>query len=137
VASEDERRSAVMRSVKSVDTAPERVVRSLIFRRGFRFRLHRRDLPGCPDLVFSSRRKVVFVHGCFWHGHDCRRGARVPLTNRAYWIQKIAANVKRHERHDRELRELGWQSMVVWECELRDVTTLETRLVQFLAGSGE
>ena len=132
VVSETERRSAIMRCVKSTDTSPERVVRSTAHRLGFRFRLRRRDLPGKPDLVFASRRKVIFVHGCFWHGHDCKRGARVPNTHREYWQGKIAANVRRDADHVAQLEMLGWRCLVVWECELRDLPLLAERLTAFL-----
>jgi len=131
-ASDVEQRSAVMRRVKSADTRPELTVRSMLHGLGFRYRLHGRNLPGRPDLVFSSRRKVVFVHGCFWHGHDCKRGARVPHTHRQYWEQKITANVRRDADHIAQLEQSGWQSFVVWECELRDLPTLQQRLKSFL-----
>ena len=121
-----------MRRVKSLDTTPERTVRSMLHKLGFRYRLHRRDLPGKPDLVFPSRRKVVFVHGCFWHGHTCKRGARVPHTHREYWERKIAANSKRDAENLTQLEMAGWQPMVVWECELRDLPALQAKLTGFL-----
>lgn len=116
----DPHRSRIMRAVKSANTQPEMIVRSLVHRMGFRFRLHRKDLPGTPDLTFPRLRKVIFVHGCFWHGHNCPRGARVPVHNRDYWIAKIARNVERDRKVRRSLRRLGWQSLVVWECKLAD-----------------
>jgi len=115
-----ELRSRIMRAVKSGDTAPEMLVRSLAHRMGYRFRLHRKDLPGKPDLVFPRLRKAIFVHGCFWHGHDCARGARVPKANRDYWIRKIARNRERDMKHLEELSEAGWKSLVIWECELSE-----------------
>ena len=124
-------RSAVMRAVKGKNTSPELVVRRLAHSLGLRFRLHRRDLPGRPDLAFPWRRKVLFVHGCFWHGHDCARGARVPKTNREYWLGKIARNRERDRRSAAALDESGWRSLVVWECELKDNDALRRRLVEF------
>jgi DNA mismatch endonuclease (patch repair protein) len=128
-----EARSAIMRAVKSRDTKPEMVVRSLAHRLGFRFRLHRRSLPGCPDLVFVARRKAIFVNGCFWHGHDCKRGARPPKANAPYWRAKIAANQSRDARVRAELAAAGWEAMTVWECETRDAEALGARLAAFLA----
>jgi len=112
-------RSAVMRAVKSSDTGPERLLRRRLWAAGFRYRLHRRDLPGKPDLTFPGRRLAVFVHGCFWHGHVCPRGARRPKTNAAYWRAKIARNQARDADVAVALQALGWRSVVVWECELR------------------
>ncbi|HXG19058.1 MAG TPA: very short patch repair endonuclease [Methylomirabilota bacterium] len=126
-------RSWIMRQVHSQHTKPELLVRSLVHRLGYRFRLYKRDLPGAPDLVFSSRAKVIFVHGCFWHGHPCRRGARMPKANADYWRQKIARNKQRDQRHRRQLRRLGWDVLVLWECQLRDQKKLAARLVRFLA----
>src|SRR5690606_3067519 len=111
-------RSQIMRAVKSRDTKPELVVRRLLHGMGYRYRLHRPDLPGKPDIVFTSRRKVIFIHGCFWHGHDCPRGARVPATNTAYWIAKIGRNVTRDQKSLAELADAGWAALVLWECEL-------------------
>lgn len=112
-------RSAVMRAVKSRDTKPEMVVRRAAHALGYRFRLHRKDLPGSPDLAFPRFKKAIFVHGCFWHGHDCARGARKPKTNAAYWEQKIARNKARDARVRGELAALGWESLTIWECELK------------------
>lgn len=128
----DAERSRIMRAVKSRDTGPEKAVRSLAHRMGYRFRLHRADLPGKPDLAFPGRRAVVFVHGCFWHGHDCKRGARTPKTNTEYWTAKIARNAA----HDRDqlssLKRLGWRALVVWECQLRNEPAVRSRLRHFL-----
>ena len=128
----DEVRSRTMRAVKSKDTKPEIAIRRLVHAMGFRFRLHRKDLPGSPDLVFVSRRKVIFVHGCFWHGHDCARGARIPKTNVNYWKAKIARNRERDAETASKLKLNGWQACVVWECELRDPEKLRIRLLSFL-----
>ncbi|UED33752.1 DNA mismatch endonuclease Vsr [Rhizobium ruizarguesonis] len=128
-------RSAVMRSVKSKDTAPEMLVRRLVHGLGYRYRLHRKDLPGNPDLVFPSRQKVIQVNGCFWHGHDCLRGARQPKANAEYWLAKVARNVERDGRNEAALREGGWDVLVIWECQtkLRDREDLAGRLRAFLS----
>lgn len=109
-----------MQAVKSKDTTAELHVRTILHRRGYRYRLNRRDLPGSPDLVFPRRRKVIFVHGCFWHGHACRRGSRVPKTNTEYWSAKVARNKARDRAVVEQLRLMRWMTFVVWECELRD-----------------
>jgi DNA mismatch endonuclease (patch repair protein) len=112
-------RSAVMAAVKGKDTTPELRVRRLAHALGYRFRLHRKDLPGAPDLVFPGRSKAIFVHGCFWHGHDCPRGARAPKANAAYWSAKIARNRARDAAALDALSALGWEALVLWECELK------------------
>jgi len=128
----DAERSRIMRAVKSRNTGPEKVVRSLAHRMGYRFRLHCANLPGKPDLTFPDRCAVVFVHGCFWHGHNCKRGARTPKTNTEYWTAKIARNVVRHHEHMSALKREGWRALVVWECQLRDEPALRSRLRRFL-----
>lgn len=125
-------RSAVMARVKSKHTAPEMLVRRTAHALGFRFRLHRKDLPGNPDLVFAGKRKAIFVNGCFWHGHGCPRGARKPVNNAAYWSAKIARNVERDQRNKCALRSSGWRSLILWECELKDSAKLKRRLKSFL-----
>ncbi len=127
-----EQRSRTMRAVKSKDTGPEMMVRRLAHGMGYRYRLHRKDLPGNPDLVFGSRRKVIFVNGCFWHGHTCKRGDRTPKNNPAYWIKKISRNKERDQEHLQALQGKGWQALVVWECEAKDGAFLERRLRRFL-----
>ena len=122
-----EERGRRMSRVRSKGTLPELVVRRLAHALGFRFRLHGR-LPGHPDLVFTSRKKVVFVHGCFWHRHPRCKKASTPSTNVAYWIPKFRANVLRDKRKTRELLELGWSVIVVWECETKEIGTLRKRL---------
>lgn len=117
-----------MSRVKGKDTTPEIKVRSIAHRLGYRFRIHRRDLPGAPDMVFPGRRTVVFVHGCFWHGHHCKRGARLPHTNVAYWKAKIDKNVGRDKAERRKLTRMGWKVRVVWECETKDEASLPARL---------
>lgn len=125
-------RSRIMRAVKGRDTKPEKLVRSCAHRMGYRFRLRRSDLPGKPDLVFPSRRAVVFVHGCFWHGHQCKRGARTPKTNVGYWTEKIARNKARDRENISRLKRSGWRALVIWECQLREDDKLRSRLGRFL-----
>jgi DNA mismatch endonuclease (patch repair protein) len=127
-----ESRSRIMRAIKSCDTAPELTVRRLVHRMGYRFRLHRKDLPGKPDLVFQGRRKAIFVHGCFWHGHDCPRGARVPKQNRRYWLGKIAGNRTRDHKNIEQLTEAGWTPLIVWECDLWNEKELKAQVRKFL-----
>jgi DNA mismatch endonuclease (patch repair protein) len=123
-------RSRTMRAVKGKDTKPEWMVRRLLHAAGYRYRLHANELPGKPDLVFPSRCKVIFVHGCFWHGHDCARGARKPKTNAAYWKGKIARNRERDDAHLAALKRDGWKVRTIWECEIDD--DLLSRLKKFL-----
>ena len=125
-------RRRTMRAVKSENTGPELAVRRLAHRMGYRFRLHRKDLPGKPDLVFPRLRKAIFVHGCFWHGHDCLRGARVPLQNRVYWTTKIGKNKARDESVQAALTAAGWKVGVLWECEIRDQELLARQIRKFL-----
>jgi DNA mismatch endonuclease (patch repair protein) len=127
-----QKRSAVMRQVKGKDTAPELAVRRLIWSLGGRYRLHRKDLPGKPDIVLPGRRLAVFVHGCFWHGHDCARGARVPKQNHDYWQAKIGRNRARDVRTREALTDLGWRVETIWECDLKDGAVLEARLADLL-----
>ena len=125
-------RSRIMAQVKSKDTKPEMEVRRLLHGLGYRYRLHRKDLPGKPDLIFPSRRKVVFVHGCFWHGHaDCDQ-ARLPSSNRDYWQAKLEGNRERDRRNLALLQKDGWATMVVWECELVDLDAVALNLIGFL-----
>lgn len=128
-----ETRSAVMRAVKSRDTAPEMKVRRAAHALGLRFRLHRSDLPGSPDLVFPAKQTALFVHGCFWHGHDCARGARMPQNNRDYWQAKISRNKARDKASLAALKKLGWTPRIIWECQTRDEAAL-SRLVQRQVG---
>jgi DNA mismatch endonuclease, patch repair protein len=125
-------RSDIMRAVRSRDTSPEMIVRRLAHSLGYRYRLHRRDLPGSPDLVFPSRRKLIFVQGCFWHGHACARGARAPKTNAAYWSAKISRNETRDAEQQALLARDGWRLLIVWECQTRDLCALKHTLRSFL-----
>jgi len=123
-----------MRRIKSKDTKPELIVRQLAHRLGYRYRLHRKDLPGKPDLVFGPKRKAIFVHGCFWHGHDdpaCLDG-RAPRSNQTYWMPKLARNKERDGKSIAALEAAGWQVLVIWECETCDAGLLRARLEDFL-----
>lgn len=127
-------RSRIMRLVRSQDTKPEMAVRKLTHALGYRFRLHRKDLPGKPDLVFTSRRKIIFVHGCFWHQHRCKRGNRIPSSRREYWLPKLQRNAARDKTVLRQLRKLGWRVLVVWECQTKPnkLDRLADRIARFL-----
>lgn len=125
-------RRRTMQAVKSKDTSVEMQVRKMLHAAGYRYRLHGRDLPGCPDLVFGGRKKALFIHGCFWHGHPCARGKRVPKTNTAYWTAKISRNCTRDNAAKEELKQLGWKVCVVWECELKDENRVCRRVARFL-----
>jgi DNA mismatch endonuclease, patch repair protein len=120
-----------MSRVKSRDTTPERAVRSMLHAMGYRFRLCRKDLPGKPDIVFGPRKKVVFIHGCFWHGHRCRKG-RLPKSNDAFWRNKIETNRARDKSSARKLRALGWEVLTIWQCQLRNPLAVRKRIVDFL-----
>lgn len=127
-----ERRSEIMSRVRSKDTGPERVVRRLIHAMGYRYRLHRRDLPGTPDVVFPSRGKAIFINGCFWHGHKCALGRRVPKSRRDFWIPKLEGNRQRDARKNGALRRRGWGVLTVWECQLTALDRLQNKIRRFL-----
>lgn len=121
-----------MRRIRKTDTAPEMTVRRLCHRLGYRYRLHRGDLPGTPDLVFPRLHKVIFVHGCFWHQHDCRLGRKQPSANPSYWLPKLARNVERDRQSRERLEQLGWDVLVIWECETRQPAHLPAVIAHFL-----
>jgi DNA mismatch endonuclease, patch repair protein len=129
-----EKRSQIMRAVKGKDTTPELLVRRLVFALGYRYRLHGAHLPGKPDLYFTAKKKAIFVHGCFWHGHPCKRGDRMPAANREYWLQKISRNKARDKNNLVLLREQGWDALVLWECELKEIERLKQEIVDFIVG---
>lgn len=125
-------RSHHMSLIRSCDTVPEMIVRRIVHGMGYRHRLHGRELPGKPDLVFRSRAKVIFVHGCFWHQHRRCADGRMPKSNRVYWVPKLERNAIRDTRVRRRLRRLRWKVLVVWECETADHDRLATRIQRFL-----
>jgi DNA mismatch endonuclease, patch repair protein len=126
-------RSRLMSRIGPKNSKPEMAVRRLAHRLGYRFRLHRRELPGKPDLVFPSRRSIIFVHGCFWHRHrECRNGAYMPKTRTEFWRIKLEGNAERDMRNLQSLAEMGWRCLVIWECETRDAGALTDRLRSFL-----
>lgn len=127
-------RSERMSRVRSRDTKPEMIVRRLVYNIGYRYRLHDKALPGNPDLAFKARRKVIFVHGCFWHQHGCRH-YRMPRTRRDFWEPKLERNKARDVQVRGEIRALGWQSMVIWECQTKNQTRLQDRITAFLETS--
>lgn len=128
-------RSENMRAIRSKDTEPEMAVRGLVHRLGYRFRLHRPDLPGKPDLAFPARRKVIFVHGCFWHSHDCKSGL-IPGSNQDFWLPKLRQNKARDSKNVEALAEQGWKALVIWQCELRDSGSLSVKVKRFLGRRG-
>lgn len=125
-------RSERMSRIKDRNTKPELIVRSLIHRMGYRYRLHGKELPGRPDLVFTKKRKVIFVHGCFWHRHEGCRLARLPKSRLDFWRPKLEANAERDKEVERRLTELGWKVLTIWECEVRDEVVLTLRVRAFL-----
>ena len=129
-----QQRSRNMSRVKNKNTRPELVVRKALHRLGYRFRLHRKDIPGSPDIVLPRYRKAIFVHGCFWHGHDCPRGKR-PASNQAFWDQKLDRNMKRDTEVVEKLNRLGWDVLVIWDCETKELDAMEEILLEFMQES--
>ncbi len=127
-----EQRRRVMQAVKGKDTGPELTVRRIVHRLGYRYRLHRKGLPGRPDLVFGPSKKVIFVHGCFWHAHNCGHG-RMPESRQEYWIPKLIGNKERDQANVAKLKATGWKVLTVWECEIKNTAELVDRLTQFLS----
>lgn len=126
------KRSQIMSRVSGKNTKPEIAVRSLLHNLGFRFRLHRKDLPGKPDITLPKYKKVIFVHGCFWHGHaDCSRSKR-PSTNEEFWREKLDKNIERDKTTVNALKELGWDVLTLWTCEVNETNKLKTKLLSFL-----
>jgi DNA mismatch endonuclease (patch repair protein) len=125
-------RSERMRRIRSKNTSPERKIRQLLYAVGLRYRLHLRSLPGIPDIVFQKRRKVIFIHGCFWHLHSNCTQYRLPKTNRQFWMPKLRGNRKRDKQNLRKLRELGWNVMVIWECEMKNSKQVTSKALAFL-----
>ncbi len=126
------KRSWIMSRVKGKDTKPEILVRSFLFKMGFRFRLHRNDLPGTPDIILPRHRKIIFVHGCFWHGHkNCTRSKR-PAANKNFWKEKLNSNIERDQKNYKDLKNLGWEVLVIWECETKNSEKLLEKLERFM-----
>jgi DNA mismatch endonuclease (patch repair protein) len=121
-----------MQAIRSKNTRPELLVRRLLHANGYRYRLHSKKLPGCPDLVFPGRKKVLFIHGCWWHGHDCQRGSRLPKTNVGYWAKKVIRNRNRDADSRKQLEAEGWEVLAIWECQLNDESSVLMQLVRFL-----
>jgi DNA mismatch endonuclease, patch repair protein len=129
-----QQRSVNMGAIKSKDTAPERKIRQIVYHLGYRYRLHDIHLPGKPDIVFKSRHKVIFVHGCFWHQHNKNfcLDSHIPHSNGNYWKDKLYNNVKRGKKHIRELRIIGWDVLVIWECEIRNLSKTTQKIQRYL-----
>lgn len=130
-----ESRSALMARIRGKNTAPEMIVRRLLHALGYRYRLHRRNLPGTPDIVFPSRRKAIFVNGCFWHSHCCKLG-QPPKSHIDFWGPKLERNRLRDLENDKDLRRIGWRSFVVWQCQTRTPESLVPKLLSFLGPAG-
>lgn len=124
--------TARMRRIRKTETKPEMAVRRIVHELGYRYRLYGAGLPGTPDLVFTARRKVIFVHGCFWHQHDCKLGRKKPVENKSYWHPKLARNVARDSETLKRLSDMGWQTLVIWECQTRGDPELRDRITCFL-----
>lgn len=127
-----EQRRRIMQSVKQKNTKPELVVRQVLHRLGYRFRLHRKDLPGCPDIVLPRHRKAIFVHGCFWHWHGCPKG-QLPKSRLDYWLPKLQGNVNRDRTKIEQIESLGWNVLRVWQCEIGNLDELAVRLEAFVS----
>lgn len=127
-----EQRSRNMAAIKSRNTKPELIVRKIAHSLGYRFRLHRKDISGKPDLVFPRLKKVIFVHGCYWHMHNCKYGSVIPKTNAAFWKNKRESNVARDLRNMQSVEKFGWEPLVVWECQTRQIIQLSKTLSSFL-----
>lgn len=125
-------RSRNMSKIKSRDTSPEKQVRSLLHKLGFRFRLQQKTLPGKPDIVLKKYKSVIFVNGCFWHGHEGCKRAKRPQTHTEFWNKKIDSNIRRDEENIRELTSLGWHVLTIWECELKNLDLISEKLINFL-----
>ncbi|MGO8714404.1 MAG: very short patch repair endonuclease [Smithella sp.] len=128
-----QKRSEVMSHIRSRDTKPELIIRSMLHKMGFRFRLHRRDLPGCPDIVLPKYKAIIFVHGCFWHLHDGCRDGTIPKTYQDKWKYKLERNVQRDKIHIERLQELGWNVLVIWECEIeKELDSIKNSILKLL-----
>ena len=126
-----EKRSAIMKRIRSKDTNPEMTVRKLIYSLGYRYRLHEKSLPGKPDIVFLGRKKAIFVHGCFWHCHSCKKG-KPPSSNLEYWLPKLKSNQERDIRNQELIADLGWKILVIWQCQISNTILLKESILDFL-----
>ncbi|NMM29227.1 MAG: DNA mismatch endonuclease Vsr [Glaciimonas sp.] len=126
-----EKRSEIMKRIGGKNTAPELIVRKLVYSLGYRYRLHSKDMPGKPDLVFFGRKKVIFVHGCFWHYHNCKKG-KLPKSRLDYWLPKLEENRNRDIRTQERILSLGWRFLIIWQCEIRDTAELRKRIIEYL-----
>lgn len=131
-----EKRSEVMKKIKGKDTKPEKTLRSALFSKGYRFRIHRKDLPGNPDIVLSKYKTAIFVHGCFWHYHEGCREGRIPSTNTEFWNNKLSKNIERDKWNIKSLEESGWKVIVIWECEIeKNITESISKLIKIFDDS--
>ena len=128
-------RSFNMSRIRSKNTCPEMIVRSCVYRMGYRYRLHDKKLPGKPDLVLSRHRKVIFVHGCYWHRHSCKKGRSIPETRKKFWQTKLEGNKERDKRNRRKLNNLGWKVLIIWECQIKNQEKVIDKIANFLKGS--
>lgn len=131
-----EKRSEIMKRIRGKDTAPELIVRKLIYSLGYRYRLHGQKLPGKPDIVFAGKKKVIFVHGCFWHGHNCKKG-KPPKSNLDYWLPKLKENRRRDTLNQKLIRSAGWEVLIIWQCQIHDAITLEKAIINFLENGSD
>lgn len=127
-----EQRQRCMACISGKNTKPELIVRKLLFSMGYRYRLHYSNLPGKPDLVFPGKRKIIFIHGCFWHRHDCKKGKSLPSKNGEFWQKKLSDNKARDQQNINDLQELGWKVFIVWECEIKDINSLSPKLLEYM-----
>ncbi len=126
-------RSYCMSHNKGKNTNPEICVRGLVHSLGYRYRLHRRDLPGCPDMVLPGKKKVIFINGCYWHRHNCKKGRSMPATRKQFWQTKFKKTVARDRKNIKTLKSLGWKILIIWECQIKNIQPLIRKLRQFLA----
>ncbi len=132
-----DKRSKIMSSIKNKDTRPELAVRSLLHRMGHRFRLHQKDLPGKPDIILKKHKTVVFVHGCYWHRHNCKRGQSMPSSNKEFWQRKFRGTIERDKKVQEQLKKLDWNVGVIWQCELKTQSDTVKKLENILAAGKE
>lgn len=128
-----EQRQKCMSKIGSRDTKPELELRKMVYKLGFRYRLYCSNLPGRPDLVFTKRKKVIFMHGCFWHRHTCNLGKPKPKTNEEFWIKKFSSNIRRDAENLKKLQGLGWETLIIWQCELNDKRLIVQKISEFLS----